>query len=135
MRTIPRVTDVAVSAVGLFEGEFNAGNSIAPGFFEVLRIRLLRGRDFNNRDRADSQLVAIVSASLARPNEQRLRDAYKAVPPKVCASNRSSNARNSAARCAPMRCAAFVIKRRGISVQEFVKLFQRRRKRGRLFRR
>jgi len=81
IRTIPGVTDVAVSAVVPFKGEFNVGtsipsvpsfhdnidgNSIAPGFFKALHIPLLRGREFNDRDRADSQPVAIVSASFAR---------------------------------------------------------------------
>jgi putative ABC transport system permease protein len=38
---------------------------VSPGFFETLRIPLLRGRFFSNRDREDSQPVAVVSASMA----------------------------------------------------------------------
>lgn len=78
---IPGVTDVVAAAVVPFSGEFNVGtripsipnfddnidgNAIAPGFFHALRIQLLRGRDFNDRDRAKSQPVAIVSAAFAR---------------------------------------------------------------------
>ena len=37
-----------------------------PGYFETMRIRLVRGRLFNDRDVADAPRVAIVSESTAR---------------------------------------------------------------------
>jgi predicted permease len=43
-----------------------------PGYFSTARIRVLDGRDFDNRDRADGKLVAIVSDLAAQrlwPNE------------------------------------------------------------------
>jgi putative ABC transport system permease protein len=39
---------------------------VSPGYFEALRIRLQRGRTFNEAERADSTRVAIVSESFAR---------------------------------------------------------------------
>jgi putative ABC transport system permease protein len=81
VRAIPGVTGVTVSAVVPFRGEFNVGtsipsipsfhdnidgNAITPGYFKAFQIALLRGRDFNDFDRANSQPVAIVSASFAR---------------------------------------------------------------------
>ena len=41
-------------------------NRVGPGFFETLRTPLLTGRDFAATDRAGSELVAIVNASLAK---------------------------------------------------------------------
>jgi len=40
--------------------------TVAPGFFEVLRIPLLEGRDFTERDDANAALVAIVNQSFAQ---------------------------------------------------------------------
>jgi len=39
---------------------------ISPGFFGVLGVPLLAGRDFTDEDRSDTELVAIVSQSVAR---------------------------------------------------------------------
>jgi hypothetical protein len=39
--------------------------TITPGYFEVFRIPLLRGRDISVRDRADTVPVAVISKSLA----------------------------------------------------------------------
>jgi predicted permease len=39
---------------------------ITPGYLKALRISLVRGRDFNDRDSETSQPVAIVSAEMAR---------------------------------------------------------------------
>jgi putative ABC transport system permease protein len=41
-------------------------NSIGPDFFRLLHVRLVEGREFDDRDTADSPRVAIVSESLAR---------------------------------------------------------------------
>jgi putative ABC transport system permease protein len=50
-------------------------NSVAPGYFETMRIPLLRGRDFSASDRPGAARVAIVSESFARsyfPDEEAL---------------------------------------------------------------
>src|SRR6185295_9070217 len=39
---------------------------IAPGYFDTLRIRLLRGRDFTRFDTASAPPVAIVNETMAR---------------------------------------------------------------------
>ena len=39
---------------------------ITPGYFEAMRIPMIRGRAFNTQDRAGSQLVAILNQSAAR---------------------------------------------------------------------
>jgi predicted permease len=41
-------------------------NGLTPGFFELLRIRLLRGRDFGPQDTNNAPGVVIVSATMAR---------------------------------------------------------------------
>ncbi len=41
-------------------------NATTPGWFETMGIRLLDGRDFNDRDRVGSPLVAIVNEAFAR---------------------------------------------------------------------
>jgi predicted permease len=40
--------------------------TVSPGFFETLGIPILKGRDFNDNDRAGSERVVIVSQSVAR---------------------------------------------------------------------
>ncbi len=48
---------------------------VSPGFFGVLGVPILAGRDFTERDRAGSELVAIVSQSVAQrlfPNSDAL---------------------------------------------------------------
>jgi putative ABC transport system permease protein len=50
-------------------------NSVAPGYFETMRIPLLRGRDFQASDRPGAPPVAIVTESFARsyfPGEDAL---------------------------------------------------------------
>jgi len=49
--------------------------SISPGYFRTLRVPLLAGREFNERDAADQPLVVILSSSTAKklfPNENPL---------------------------------------------------------------
>jgi putative ABC transport system permease protein len=43
-----------------------ASNVVVPGYFETLRVPLLRGRFFSDADTQNSRLVAIVNQSLAR---------------------------------------------------------------------
>lgn len=52
-----------------FSAEFNV---VTPGYFDVLSVRLLRGRDFSQRDEANSSRVAVVNAEFAErfwPNQ------------------------------------------------------------------
>jgi putative ABC transport system permease protein len=41
-------------------------NSITPGYFSTTGMTLLKGRDFNDRDRADGTKVIIINATMAR---------------------------------------------------------------------
>lgn len=80
VRTMPGVVDAAATTVVPFKGGFIVGttipgrpgqeavdgNSVAPGYFRVMRIPLLRGRDFTPADGPHSQSVAIVNATFAR---------------------------------------------------------------------
>jgi putative ABC transport system permease protein len=59
-------------------------DSITPDFFRVLRIPLLRGRYFSDRDRADGERVAIINETTARthwPNEDPIGKRFKFAPP------------------------------------------------------
>ena len=40
--------------------------TVTPAYFEVLRVRLLRGRTFNGDDREASELVAVINDAIAR---------------------------------------------------------------------
>ena len=65
------VWGIAVRVEGQFEDgsrplpEINHSQSVAPGYFETMGIRV-RGRPFTNADRSDQPPVAIVSESVAR---------------------------------------------------------------------
>ena len=55
-------------------------DSITPEFFRVLQVPLLRGRFFSDRDRADTQPVAIINETTAKthwPNEDPLGKRFK----------------------------------------------------------
>ena len=41
-------------------------NIVTPGYFRTLGVRLLEGRDFDGRDRAETQAVALVNETMAR---------------------------------------------------------------------
>lgn len=59
---------------------------VTPGFFEVMGIRLLAGRDFNEGDRSGAAPVAIVNAAFARRflrDMDPLRDALKGFSSKI----------------------------------------------------
>jgi predicted permease len=51
-------------ASGRYDGR--GWNAVSPGYFDVLRIPLLRGRAFNDRDDAAGARVAIIDEALAR---------------------------------------------------------------------
>ena len=53
----------------LTDGPFHGGggwNTVAPGYFDVFKIRLLRGRDFTERDDAAAPPVVIINEAMAR---------------------------------------------------------------------
>jgi putative ABC transport system permease protein len=55
-------------------------DSITPDFFRVLRVPLLRGRYFSDRDRADGERVAIINETTAKthwPNQDPLGKRFK----------------------------------------------------------
>jgi predicted permease len=55
-------------------------NSIVPGYFETLRMPLLRGRDFSDDDRQGGMLVAIINDTMAKkfwPNQGALGRRFK----------------------------------------------------------
>ena len=72
--------DVSVALPGQIpdrpENEFHVDyHEIAPRFFETLKIPLIEGRDFDDRDRPDSPRVVIINETLARrlwPNHSSL---------------------------------------------------------------
>jgi putative ABC transport system permease protein len=90
VRALPGVIDVAAGTLVLgrsssssftIEGRPEAiqqpltFDNITPDFFRVLRVPLLRGRFFSDRDRADTPLVAIINETTAKthwPNEDPL---------------------------------------------------------------
>jgi predicted permease len=56
-----------------YRGTLTTTNSVAPNYFDTLRIPLLEGRPFTDNDRMDTRLVAIVSEAMAKhfwPNER-----------------------------------------------------------------
>jgi putative ABC transport system permease protein len=84
---LPGVEQVAVGTVvpwrdpGFFAAQFTAEGyqrangeedpraefrTVSPGFFSVLGVRMIAGRDFNSNDRRDGERVVIVSQSLAQ---------------------------------------------------------------------
>jgi predicted permease len=84
---LPGVERVALGTVvpwrdpGFFSAQFTVENyrkadgeedprarfrTVSPGFFDALGIRLIAGRDFDDRDRRDGERVVIVSETLAK---------------------------------------------------------------------
>jgi len=62
------------------EGQTASLRFATPGFFEALRVPLLRGRVFDEGDTQQSQFVAVVSASLARrywPDRDPIGERFK----------------------------------------------------------
>lgn len=55
-------------------------NTVSPGYFRTLRIRLLEGRDFTNADQEDKQWVAIINEAMAKrfwPKESALGHEFR----------------------------------------------------------
>lgn len=62
--------------------EYVGSNSVSPGYFETMQIRLLRGRDFNRADEANSPGVAIVNQAMVEkywPNQDPLGKQFAAI--------------------------------------------------------
>jgi len=97
LRSLPGVEGVALTGLLPLEGNFNSltitivgrpldhgvshGNSrwmtVSPGYFDVLKIPLIRGRGFTDGDRQDAPSVAIINQAMARqfwPGGDPLRD-------------------------------------------------------------
>ena len=97
LRSIPGVEGAALTGLLPLEGNFNSltitivgrpldrgvshGNSrwmtVSPGYFDVLKIPLIRGRGFTDGDRQDAPSVAIINQAMARqfwPGGDPLRD-------------------------------------------------------------
>ena len=83
--SLPGVRAASLSASGVFSGsswgnritvegrtapeeepERTLANSVTPGFFDVMEIRLLRGRPFSDADRQNAPPVAIVNETFAQ---------------------------------------------------------------------
>src|SRR5207244_2086599 len=55
-------------------------NIIAPGYFDTLRIPLLRGRDFSEADREGQQAVVVINEAMARrfwPDEDAMGKQFR----------------------------------------------------------
>jgi predicted permease len=58
-----------------YRGTLTTVNDIIPGYFETLRIPVLRGRSFNDGDRKETAMVAVASEAMVKqywPNEDGL---------------------------------------------------------------
>ena len=64
-----RYTGVVIDGYELPADQENmaiATNSVSPGFFDTMKMRIVRGRDFDSRDTASSQPVMIVNETMVR---------------------------------------------------------------------
>jgi predicted permease len=69
----PAPPSAGSSGIGFTEGQqFADYFAVTRGFFGVMKVPLLKGRDFNDRDNEDAPLVIVINQTLARryfPNE------------------------------------------------------------------
>jgi putative ABC transport system permease protein len=107
VRAIPGVTDAAATTVIPFRGGFvvgttipgrsgsfeSNGNSVAPGYFGVMGVPLLRGRDFMPSDGPHAQSVAIVNETFARKYFGALDVIGKYIKPGISSGNTPSEVR------------------------------------------
>lgn len=107
VRAIPGVTDAAATTVIPFKGGFvvgttipgmhgtfeSNGNSVAPGYFGVMGIPLMRGRDFMPSDGPHSQSVTIVNETFARKYFGTLDVVGKRIKPGISSGNTPSEIR------------------------------------------
>ncbi len=107
VRRIPGVQEAASTTVVPFKGGFIVGttipgrsgseevdgNAVAPSYFAVMHIPLLRGREFTRRDGPHAQSVAIVNATLARHFFGTLDVIGRRISPGVRSSNTPSKTR------------------------------------------
>ena len=61
-----RPTDGLTRAGNLAFHGFAGWTFVSPGYFDVLRIPVLRGRDFDDRDTASAPGVAMINETMAR---------------------------------------------------------------------
>ena len=59
--------------------------TVTPGYFRLMSIPVLRGRDFESADRADSAIVAVISRAMADrhfPNQDPIGEFVRVLGPK-----------------------------------------------------
>jgi putative ABC transport system permease protein len=107
VQSIPGVREAASTTVVPFKGGFIVGttipgrpgseevdgNAVAPSYFRVMHIPLLRGREFTRRDGPHAPSVTIVNASLAKHYFGTLDVIGKHITPGVSSSNTPSKTR------------------------------------------
>jgi putative ABC transport system permease protein len=107
VRRIPGVEDASSTTVVPFSGGFIVGmtipgrsaseevngNAVAPSYFRVMHIPLLRGRDLTRRDGPHAQSVTIVNATLARQFFGTLDVIGRHISPGVMSENTPSKTR------------------------------------------
>jgi putative ABC transport system permease protein len=107
LRATPGITDAAITTALPFQGGFNTtvtipgrsgeeladGNAVDTAYFQVMRIPLLRGRNFTQLDGPHTQSVAIVTASFARHFFGTLDVVGRRIAPDFTAPNTPSKIR------------------------------------------
>jgi putative ABC transport system permease protein len=107
LRAAPGIVDAASTTVIPFKGGFIVGtkipgrpgseevdgNAVAPEYFRVMRIPLLRGRDFSAIDGPHGQSVAIVNAEFAKHFFGTLNVVGRRIKPGIASDNTPSETR------------------------------------------
>ena len=107
VRSVPGVQDAAATTIVPFKGGFVVnttvpgksgihevdGNAVAPEYFRVMRVPLVRGRSFTPRDGPHAQSVAMVNEALARQLFGTLDVVGRHIRPGVSSDNTPSMVR------------------------------------------